>query len=1285
MRKGKVTWKQVLALMLTAVMVLTAVPQSSMTALAAASSGEEMSGSDLSDKNVSGGDLSGEEVSGGDLSSGNGASGNMPGEEVSGGDVSEGDNSGGDISGGDREPGEGDMCLTVSGGDYDTCDLQVVTVSGNDQPLVNEEEHEYYIGYGDEVEITVRSKPEYRLLSVYTDDENYLIEKIPGEDGALSYYQTKFRLIMDQHITLGVSIEDGYSQLKVGYTSGGLDTFQPAKKQNSVYYADRRPLNFFAYEKNSVDPMEIGRAEILDFPDNGISQAYVGSLVDGQKFINCAWVEIASDLAGKDFRVALYEDELDTVPLDIIRVKAASVVKKVSVEGVKKGILSQITNLTTEYKLTGLPDQDVFPDEWKVIVYDAKDERGEAILNASKLLRAEITEQSRLKLTTNGVTGKATVLIYNESALQGEKLTEENLDYYQARLAQFQVEVKSAAWLQKQPTVKFIKASDTMIWFSIAPPAGFPKSLSKEDAQRYYYRVTAVEKGADPASKLTIFEPLGSNSYGWKVLPGVNRGQGRAANFQVTAQLCYVEEGYLSHTVKDENILLAGKESKAVSCPTKNPCLTEKITLKKKNTVLYTGQSWVAVAAVDVGKDATGIDEDDFEVIMDRPGAPYDAWVLNGILYVSAKRNILPGTYSVTVVAKNDFYSGNDLQPVSASIQFKILGGIAEISVPNDCEERIQSIYKQPGKAASVKLNPVLSSWTDYMPTASKKVTYSLGYMEGDTFIENKDILGKGMITLKNNVITINKKYDPDGEHIFNPMGDNRFCVKITAADFEENGTYEIAWFEIGTERKNFGKLAIVDDIDADARIHVSYLLDGGMIPIEVLDDAGIMVLRQDAVLNPEGWCAWEDVAEVSDYTLTSNQKLCEVWYDMDEGLSVIWADMKALGKTVTITATATDGSKITSKGSFKLGGLQQENVGIAWDMGLTGEVDDEYEYEEDYGLDQWEMMKPVKDGDGHEQTNYPFVDPADASTLGSGDTLRLRIAAQNADGTLQSGNANWGYSISVSGAKVQYDMSEEFEREFAASQYIKLIMTGKNAKITLKSGKKTIQTYTILNENYDKEKKAPKITLVKNQKVFAKVNDLQTLQFNMNQSVEGAVKVRVVSLTPMDGIFANDFFEEKEADLQEGATQFTVICQERLQVSKGKVSFVFLDAKGTPITHVTNNVSLKVEPLKKSFKLTEKCTLSSKNHFSAELKYVRNHAEYAGGAELVNKIQKGQANEFTKYFELDGDTLTLKLKEGLTELPGKTDLTGYVRMPVEYLDGTTETMLCKLTVNLKK
>lgn len=113
--------KRILALFLTAVLVLTSTPISSFAAdVASMLAGMARS----SGKNLSGGDVSGSDVSGGN---------------VSGGDVSGGDVSGGDVSGGDVS--SGDFIVTVNGKGKVDVNLtgSIVTINEDESKTVKAE------------------------------------------------------------------------------------------------------------------------------------------------------------------------------------------------------------------------------------------------------------------------------------------------------------------------------------------------------------------------------------------------------------------------------------------------------------------------------------------------------------------------------------------------------------------------------------------------------------------------------------------------------------------------------------------------------------------------------------------------------------------------------------------------------------------------------------------------------------------------------------------------------------------------------------------------------------------------------------------------------------------------------------------------------------------------------------------------------------------------------------------------------------------------------------------
>lgn len=1308
MRKGKVTWKQVLALMLTAVMVLTAVPQSSMSALAAAAEQEteNQEPKDVSDNQseadpvippaeepkqqpeVAGNAASGKEGIGNE-ETGNEGTGNETAVydvfsgDVSDGDVSSGDVSSGDVSGGDQETGAERVNFQLSGNNYDTFTVEYVLVSGEDTPTVDKANHTIWVDKGDKLEITIHSKPGYRLDYVLMNGMEQPLQDMKNEQGAIYENVAIIEITMDENYGAWVNTREAYLGLAVGYTDDPL-TKGPLQEEiaptDGVYNVGKRNFYIYAY-KGDRKCMDIDHAEILGLSKDSLSELITAQVWVAEKDDNWdfARIFIGPDLAGKSFQVALYEKAEDTTPFEIVKIKAAPATKSSKIDGVKNGVVSQEFNTLKEYTLSSRPAQNVLEPLYVIVPEVLSGEAGE---DAWQYLMSQPYSDGKLTIQTADKAGKVKIALVDANAVPyGNLIDLQTCKKYQACVAEFTLDIKAPQWTQKAPTVKFSKASEDTLWLEITPPAGF----KTEQPEEYCYKIVVQPK--DDLERVKYL-PIGQASYQFQI-PYAEGGD----QFDVKAQLCYIGNTG-KQTPGEEDILYASKSSKILKCATRKPYLAEKITLKKLTNTIYSGQGKVAVAKIDLGKNTSYVEDDYLEAFTTANGLY--ASIKNGILYLEAAPEIIWGSdgtqLHVYVTANNDIRDSENLaylKPVAAELSIKVVDGITGIYVPNDSEQTTRPVYKQKGKAVSLKLEPEC----DYQVfwTRSGKATYSIGYMQDNVFYENKDILGKGMLSVNNKgVLSVHKSYDPLGKHPVNPMGDNRFCVKITAADYPGNTASAVAWFEITTEKPTLGKLIFAYD---DARRGVKFhgFVDQSDISLEGRLLSTVAMVKEDAVPDADGYYAFEDVIDLEYYTLTTNSKETSVQFMRSSRNKncLYYLDMnpQIFGKKITLTATTTDGSKVTQKFSFSTHYVEKDHVGIKWDQGSN---------------QPWEMMKPVKDQDGNSQNNYLFMNPDTGEAAGSGNPIYLKIAREKEDGTIEDGSYAWDYHISVSGAKVTDMVSEDMEGEYSFNQTLKITLTGKKATVTLKKGNKAVQTYTIVNDHFEKEVAVPKITVGKGEKLFAELNQQQELSFHMSKSLENADQVAYVRILetslekarvqdePWGSSYENVFLVNSsgyiDLKLDPDQQDFCLSAEYFLDEGKRSISFVFLDKDYTPLTQQSKPVTIKVEKIKPKMKLTAtKYTLSAEDAMEVPLKCETQHVREILCVELLNDIQKGQANNFTTYFEVDKDSMTLRLKPGITDLPSKKDLTGYVLIAAEYEDGSSVTIAPKITVNLKK
>lgn len=274
------------------------------------------------------------------------------------------------------------------------------------------------------------------------------------------------------------------------------------------------------------------------------------------------------------------------------------------------------------------------------------------------------------------------------------------------------------------------------------------------------------------------------------------------------------------------------------------------------------------------------------------------------------------------------------------------------------------------------------------------------------------------------------------------------------------------------------------------------------------------------------------------------------------------------------------------------------------------------------------------------------------------------------------------GNKLTLKGAKVINNYHND---------YLTFIMTGSTTTITLSVGK-TKGTYTIKNTTFDE--KAPKLTPEK-KKLYAGFvpgyADCQTLNFKFDKLMPTGFSIEADS-TNKD---IKEYFDN-------GMISFAPIHLDEIQVMIDPCASSELKAGSYPVTLELNSgsgylcrtikLTLKLENLKKNYKLKNKYTMSEKDATAVLLEGSGSGVKKIENVIIYNDNIKGKYNNFNEYFEIDmvwdADNscwlYEIRLKDGV-ELNDVKSITGYVGYILSYIDGNSEVRLEKITVNISK
>ena len=517
-------------------------------------------------------------------------------------------------------------------------------------------------------------------------------------------------------------------------------------------------------------------------------------------------------------------------------------------------------------------------------------------------------------------------------------------------------------------------------------------------------------------------------------------------------------------------------------------------------------------------------------------------------------------------------------------------------------------------------------------------------------------------ITVANGTIKIDKSYRlQKGEEA------KKYTVRVKAADYAGNKAADYVSFEVTETAAAFGKVAVVK-YDSEKKKYENLVpSDGTKLPINELQDGAEVVVVQQGRNTVGGYYLSDDIVDPALYTLTpaKGTSICRE----DDNSNYI--TVSKLGKNLVFKATATDGSK-TSVTSNKFDIVYDNSV-------LKDDVTVVWETKQDSG-GELEKGKTVK-----------------LSEVPAGTVLTISVADK--DKKELSKNASiYDYVLSATGAKTV--------KKYNGSLALDVIVNKNPAEITLKKGSEEVGKYKIEIPDLDEKAAAPKVSLKKGTKLYA-VSSEQKLSFTMNKAVEGARYVQVsVQNNEADTEKLYRSLDNTETTLNVTDKEFTfdlnLLAEEgndKPELKKGaSIAFVFLDRDRKALTKTSNTVKIKTTALKKSYKLNTKYTLSTRDAFSAPLTAKESGVENVAFTKLYNANFGGNVNKFRTGFGLNNGCLELKtysheLSEGKYETRaiaeqegwGKNDFIGFVEYTVSYVDGTEETFVTKIQVNLKK
>ncbi len=1022
---------------------------------------------------------------------------------------------------------------------------------------------------------------------------------------------------------------------------------------------------------------------------------------------------------GKTAKVKLYAAEEDTTPVDTITIKVAPVITKVTVGGLKNGVISQIIGTEASYPLTLTTSEKTSKDELVASVKTGTD--------ASGSVKSVEIKDNKLVVITNAVAPKADaaeIEIKNNSDTAQEKPV----------VATVKVTTTAPAWAEKvAPVVKLASATDIALKLSMTLPKG--ASAAPAEGTEYYYKVkttavnpkTGVTYPAD--GKDRYFKVNGNNATVSEVVKVIEAtfGQGTDTKFNVEVQLLQYTTGTTTDPGGDGNgdggngdgdngngenpdggeetpgggengggneggaettsygdvsayaegdtgsttppadtgvdnltpptggtLIASSKVATVKNLATKAPYYADKISLKKEKAAssLYTGQTAV-VASIDFGKNTTYNRDEDVEVeVVDAPEKQngdklLTAEIEDGKVTLAADAELTPGKYTIRVSQTAGTGIPQETVPASATLQVTVVQGIYKIDPVS-----APKIYVAANKTGTAKITPVYNDKnsdgvTDAKPKTAK-VSYQVGKLENKQFAADADIAKK--VSVKSNgTVTVLKGYEKD------PIDGGKFAVQVKAADFADNEVAETVEYEVITQAEELGAIVLVakeqstyKKLDVTGKLAVNEIADG---------KATIAVLKKDVQKTDnfeEG-----DFAEPASYTLTFSKKKDIGMYANGE----IWVNKPV--DNVKVSAVTTDGGK--KKATDLVFSVTYETVEGA----------------------KLQITSP-------QGVNFSAENKAEV-TVPTGEIIKIQ-AVDKDDKALEGKLVDYKITT-LKGAKIVTGKN---------SLSVGILMSGKEATVKLTNPKGSTPrdvTYTITNTNFD-QPKAPKVTVAKGAKLYANNTNAQKLTFTIAKSdpVE-AVKVKIsaapdeasqkllgyISDSNKEISLANKVISKVET------VDFDVNFSANMDViKKATLYFDFIgeeggdnDKKDVILTKTSTAVTVKTELLKKSYKLTNKYTMSAKDTAKVALTGKETGVEKVEFKSILNANIKGTVNKFKEAFKLTDSKLCLidetkavkDYQDGDKKL---NNLIGFVKYTVTYRDGSEQEFITQLTINVK-
>lgn len=816
---------------------------------------------------------------------------------------------------------------------------------------------------------------------------------------------------------------------------------------------------------------DISKVEVLQGKKEAASTATISE--DRKK----ALFTIDPAEAGKKLTVKLTTGEGENIQTSTVTLKVLPIVNKVTVAGVKKGILLQTADSVKEYKLTINPKTASHTLAAEVTAA-GENPTEEDVKKAQEAVKAEVTG-NKLVITTLSKevqANAAVVKLYNTATG-----TEEEKAYVTG--GSFNVSITTPTMVNIKPTVALKKSDDDSLTLTLGA-----KKAETPNQGKIYYKVEIIpQESKEGTIPETITEATAEPFYVEKtaatqdvtlVVNNCGAGNGQEWKYDVTATLLQTKDDTELTKYSEESITVfrttEGKEGKKKGLATKNPCYETKLKLKKGTTTIYSNQQDVVVATVQFGKDTTFTDL----TVSSEPSwkGPLDVKVVDNQIVVSGKGAMLKfwqnydshtaiGKHTITVTAETP----ENKAEVTASIDVKVIPAIEQIIVTSPTR-----MYKGEKKASSISASVSYNKNFEKAPQ-KEKVSWSIVDTEGNAFQKGDALYG--MLTVKNGKVTLNKNYMVSAKE-----EDNQFKIKVTAADFKGNTTCGYSnTITVTSEELEMGDVVLAtlssDGYDVVAR-------GGDVIGYNETTGLTAFVVVKKGVPEKDKY-ELDEIIDWDEVKVTHNSKAIKL---NNHGFI---QDVYKPFKNVKFTVTASDGSKQKATfGKLTMTYAQLKDLGV--------EVERYSYFADERETFGWGIAKQAE----MDTRDFEFCNATQDTIMRV--TVKWNMAADIWYPIHRDSIPMYNYTIDFKGCKVTSQSDSSYN----------IIMSGKEASIILKftnkDGEKVIKEYNFKNKALSQQRA---LNLEQTGKLYAGYCDgPQTLTFKLPDSYDWEGKYAMVT-----------------------------------------------------------------------------------------------------------------------------------------------------------------------------